>query len=405
MRYNTPTLALLMALACFNARAELTIWTSSENIARALKLLTPAFEKEFSHKVKVTILNKDLTSQFKTAAISGKGPDIFCWAHDVVGELASSGLIEPINLSQKQRKEYFPSALKSFTYNDRLYGYPYDVESIAIIRNKDLAPKPFKTFEELYQWSLAYKQRDTHPFLFDIKNFYFNYLFLSTPGGYIFGKAPQIEALDPKNIGLSNQDAIAGISFLNQFVAQGIIPTSSNRNVAFEKMLANKLAITIDGPWAVKDLIRAKVNFSVDPLPQLAGKDSKPFIGTHGFIIRRSSQNKLLAKELIEKYFMTPAALVTIYQQDPRGPSKPQVLKLLKTTLDPESLNILETFAHSAANGDPMPNITAMGPVWSSMGTAFEHIFQKGLEPKNALNKAKNTILKNLPKESGEKVL
>ena len=77
----------------------LTLWTSSENVARAVRQLTPQFEEEFEVRVDVNILNKDLTTQFKTAAITGKGPDIFCWANDVIGELASSGLIEPIHLS------------------------------------------------------------------------------------------------------------------------------------------------------------------------------------------------------------------------------------------------------------------------------------------------------------------
>ncbi len=61
---------------CVSLQAELTIWTSSENVARALQSLTPAFEKDFQEKVTITVLNKDLTTQFKTAAIAGKGPDI-----------------------------------------------------------------------------------------------------------------------------------------------------------------------------------------------------------------------------------------------------------------------------------------------------------------------------------------
>lgn len=51
--------------------AEVTLWTSSENVARALKGLTPQFEKEFNEKVVITVLNKDHTTQFKTAAING----------------------------------------------------------------------------------------------------------------------------------------------------------------------------------------------------------------------------------------------------------------------------------------------------------------------------------------------
>ena len=83
------TFFFIIFLFSFHAFAEkqtIEIWTSSENVAKAINKLTAPFEKKFNAIVKVTVLNKDLTTQFKTAALSKKGPDILCWAHDVVGE-------------------------------------------------------------------------------------------------------------------------------------------------------------------------------------------------------------------------------------------------------------------------------------------------------------------------------
>ena len=131
------------------AENEITIWTSSENIKTALDNITGEFEKDFKTKVVVTVLNKDLTVQFKTAAITNKGPDILVWAHDVIGELASSGLIEPLSPPSIIKNKILDVALDAFTFRGRLYGYPYDLEAVGLIYNKKLVPHPPETMEEL----------------------------------------------------------------------------------------------------------------------------------------------------------------------------------------------------------------------------------------------------------------
>lgn len=402
---------VLLALSVYaqNLQAEIHIWTSSENVARALQTLTPAFEKDFGVKVVTSVLNKDLTTQFKTAAIAGKGPDIFCWAGDVIGELASSGLVEPVIMPNAMRAEFLASALDSFTFEGKLYGYPYDIEAVALITNKSLLPTVPTSFEELADWSVRFQKEnpDSYGLLFDLKNFYFNFGLLSAGGGYIFGQqdSPTGVILNPYDIGLANEGAIKGATFLHQLTTRGITPTSSDRNVAFEKFLKGKLAAMIDGPWAVKDLIRSGIPFDVHPLPTLGGQPAKPFVGTHGFIIRRSSPQKELAKELIEKYLVTAQAMATLYREDPRGPSRKDTLSILQSELEPSMLHILKQFYASAENATPMPNISAMGPVWSSMGAAFDLIFQKNVAPKAALEDAKTKILNSLPAPKREQAL
>ena len=392
----------LLALTCSQgvSAADLSIWTSSENVARALEKLSKNFERDYDKKVTISVLNKDLTTQFKTAAIAGKGPDILCWANDVVGELASSGLVEPVIMPRELSQAFLRSALDSFTFEGKLYGYPYDIEAVALITNKNLLPRVPTSFENLANWGEMF-QKETpgkYALLFDLKNFYFNFAFLSAGGGYVFGKkeTPTGLILNPEDIGLSNEGAIAGANFLKSLTTRGITPSSTDRNVAFEKFLKGELASMIDGPWAIKDLIRSGIPFDVSPLPTLAGKIPGPFVGTHGFIIRRSSKKKDLAKELIEKYLVSAPAMVTLYKEDPRGPSRRDTLELLRNELDPQMLHYLEQFFASAKNATPMPNISAMGPVWSSMGGAFELIFQKGVAPKEALTdatlKIKNAI-------------
>lgn len=366
--------------------SDLEIWTSNENIKNALAKLTPQFEQEFKKKVIISVLNKDLTTQFKTAALSGKGPDILCWAHDVVGELAASGIIEPINLDPKLEKKLLPVAVQAYTFQERLYGYPYDLEAVALIYNKDILFDLPNSMEELISISEQFnKKENLHGFLYDFANFFFSFPFLSANGGYIFKNDGK--GFDVTNIGLANSGAIKGAEFIQSLASKKIIPTSTDRSIAFNKMTKGHLAATIDGPWAINDLKKAKINYGIAPIPTINGKKPRPFVGTHGFMIRKSSKNKDLAKELIEGYFMTKEGIRKIYEADPRGPSRIDVIEEL-AIFKPD----LKSFMQSAENGIPMPNVPEMGAVWGAAGNALKLIINNQMKPDEAMKKAVQQI-------------
>jgi maltose/maltodextrin transport system substrate-binding protein len=379
---------LTLIFLSFNVYATtLEIWTSSENVAKAIKSLTKEFEKKYKSKVLVTVLNKDLTTQFKTAALSKKGPDILCWAHDVVGELAGSGLIEPLVLPETLRQKFLPVSISSFTYQGKLYGYPYDIESVAFIYNKKLMPRVPKTLEELKAMAQKFpnSKGKSYGFLYDIKNFFFTFPLLSAQGGFIFKNENGF--FNTNKIGLDNEGAVSGLKYINSLVKEKIIPSSIDRSIAFEKMKSGQLAATIDGPWAIKDLREANIDIGVAPIPTLGGMVPKPFVGTHGFIIRRSSKNKELAKEFIENYLVTKKGIHTLYKEDPRGPSRKDVMEELALSDD-----ILNSFMDSAKNGLPMPNVPQMGAVWGSMGDALLLSVKGKVSPEKALGNAVNQI-------------
>ncbi len=378
-------LASLLGISTLG-EAAVEIWTSSENVAKALRTQADLFERDFKQHVVITVLNKDLTGQFKTAAIAGRGPDILTWAHDVVGELAASGFIEPILLPPSEKEAFLPVALSAFTYQGQLFGYPYDVESVALITNKALLPEVPKSLEQLRDISIARAKSSpgSHTFLYDINNFFFSFPIISAQGGYIFGAKQG--TLDPEDIGLANTGAVDGAQFILSLVKSGVIPSSTDRGIAFEKMKAGQLAATIDGPWALQDLRANKIDFAVSVIPTLGGQTPRPFVGAHGFMIRRQSPNAELCKELIERYFVSAEGIAALYKQDPRGPARTDVLQKID---DP----YLAAFMASAANGIPMPNIPEMGAVWASSGQALQ-VLTSGTEPPDLAMKGMVAMIK-----------
>jgi len=371
------------------APQKLTIWTSAESVQWAIKRLAVKFEKDFSAKVEINVLNKDLVGQFKTAALAGKGPDILVWAHDVVGELASSGLIEKVRFNTDFKKNVLPVAAQAFTYRGEIYGHPYAVESIALIYNKNLVKTPPKTFEELVKLasSLNRPAQGQFGFLYDIGTLYFSFGLLSAGGGYIF--ADQNGTLNTDSVGVANRGAIQGLEFIVSLVKKNICPASTDYNVAMNKMLEGKLAMTINGPWLQTELKKKNIPYGVIPLPTLNGRTPRPFVGAHGFLIRRSSPRKELAQEFIENYLVTKEGILQLYQADPRGPARQDVLAEIKDEHLPQ-------FMASAQFGMPMPNIPEMGIVWTAMGSALSVAINGKTSPTKALQAAYQQITQTI---------
>ena len=92
---GTTALALAAGLA-FTARAgepgKLLIWINGDKGYRGLQKVGNEFTKKTGVKV-VVEHPEDAPGKFQAAAEEGKGPDIWIWAHDRVGEWADSGVI------------------------------------------------------------------------------------------------------------------------------------------------------------------------------------------------------------------------------------------------------------------------------------------------------------------------
>ncbi len=385
-KFLSLNLILLCALHIQVATAsDVLIWTSNEGAAKAINEIKKDYEKEYKQKIVVEVLNKDLTSLFKTAALTGKGPDILLWANDVSGELAQSGLVEPLDELPFLTENFLPVSLKAFKYKGRLYGYPYAVESLALFYNKNMVKTPPQSFEEVEQLALKINNpaKKMYGFLYDFKTFFFSFPILNATGGYIFGEDQN--GLNSKDIGIAG--FADGLTFLQGLNTKGLIPSSTDRGIAFENFKSNQLAFMIDGPWAIKDLNESGVNYGIAVLPKFKNSITKPFVGVHGFMVRRSSKNKLRAKEFIEKFLLSKKGITTFYKFDNRAPARLDVLSELSKS-DPK----VEILRKSAENGVAMPNIPQMGSVWTAMGKALSLSLEQKMPAKEALNLVVNQI-------------
>ncbi|GIX25359.1 MULTISPECIES: maltose/maltodextrin ABC transporter substrate-binding protein MalE [Caldimonas] len=364
---------------------KLLIWINGDKGYNGLQKVGDEFEKKTG--VKVTVEHpEDAPGKFQQAAAAGKGPDIWIWAHDRVGEWIQGGLLQPVTPSKKIVEDIDPLAWKAFNIGGRTWGYPISIEAVALIYNKDLVPTPPKSFEEVIALDKKLSAQGKKAILWDYNNTYFTWPLLAANGGYAF-KQKADGTYDPTDTGVNNAGALKGAELIVKMIKDGVMPKGAGYADMEAAVNQGKVAMMINGPWAWDNLRKSKINFGVAKIPTVAGKKAAPFVGVMGAMINKASPNRELAIEFIENHMLSVAGLKTINDDVPLGtPASKSFFNQLKS--DP---NIQATMA-SAQDGAPMPNIPEMGRFWSSMASALQNMTEGRQSPKEALDAAAKRI-------------
>jgi maltose/maltodextrin transport system substrate-binding protein len=393
IRKLTPLAIAAMAAAyalAGSAQAQgagkLLVWINGDKGYNGLQKVGDEFAKKSGVQVAVEH-PEDAPGKFQQAAAAGKGPDVWCWPHDRMGEWAQSGLIVPINPSKKVRDEIDETAWKAFGFQGKTWGYPISIEAIGLIYNKAMIKTAPKSFDDVIKLDKELSAKGKKAILWDYNNTYFTWPMLAAGGGYVFGRDAKGE-LDPAKVGVNAPGAIKGAEVLAGLIKDGHMPKGSGyaeMEAAFNK---GDVAMMISGPWAWDNLKKANINFGVAPIPDVAGKPAKPFVGVLGCMISAPSKQKDIAKEFIENHVLRVEGLKAINADVPLGtPANKALFKELSA-----NENIKATM-ENARRGEPMPNIPEMGRFWSSMASALENVTNGRQSPKEALDAAAARML------------
>ena len=126
----------------------ITMWVDAER-SPALKDITAKFQADTGIEVKLVV--KDFAAvrdDFITQVPTGKGPDLIVGPHDWVGKFVQNGVIAPVELGDKT-SGFQDSSIKAMTFDGSVYGVPYSIENIALLRNTAIVPAAAKTFDEV----------------------------------------------------------------------------------------------------------------------------------------------------------------------------------------------------------------------------------------------------------------
>ncbi len=347
--------------------APLVIWADDKR-APVIEAIAPAFTEATGVEIQVTLVDNDsMKDEVTTKAPAGEGPDIFIGAHDWVGELASSGVVAPIDLGGRD-SEFTATGLNALKWDGAQYGLPYVTEAVGLYYNTDLVPEAPTTLVELTDACDAAGDAVENclgvPGGNDGGDAYHHHPFLAALGGYIFGYDPA-SGFDVEDIGLDNEGAIAGATVVETLVTDGYL-ASTNYDDAKNLFLTGVEAFWLTGPWEVGALQdQSDVNWSVTTLPTIDGSPMRPLVGVQGFYLSAFSENAAVAEEFLLNYIATDETMLALFEADPRGSA--YVTTIEAVSGDP----VNATFALSATTGQFMPNVPEMGAVWAPVGDNY----------------------------------
>jgi len=415
-------LTALIISSCSGAGGQkkkgLTVWTDM-NEAVSLQKAADRFTAKTGVPVKIVrIPFLELKPKFQVAAPVNHGPDLITGPHDWIGPFATAGLIAPVDIPGEEQEKFLPVSLKVMSFGGKLYGLPIAVETLGLIYNRDLVGEVPETMDELIKKAQELTREDMSGFMFDINDFYVNWAFFGGYGAYIFKDGPA--GLDPEDIGLDTPEALKATKFIMELKDRyHLMEQDVTKDIAGGRFMDRKLAMTIDGPWALVDYKKQGIRYGFAPLPVLEnGRHPSPLVGVLGVMANRRSTHPELAVQLMEE-ICGKTSQVDIYleggripsrldaQEDPRISRQPMLQGTMKAdtgSLGSAALLLDLTFVpneevkgvlEAAKVGTPMPNIPALALVWQPMKEALQLVAMGKLKPEEALAQEKERISKD----------
>lgn len=371
------------------ADADLVIWADADRV----EVLTP-FADQFATDNGITVAvqevgSGDIRDRMITAAPAGEGPDVIAGAHDWLGQLVSAGVVAPLDTAAVEG-QFNEAAVQAFNYEGQIYGLPYAIENIALVRNTDLVPESPASFEEMVDISLQLLEdgQITLPLALQENGNgdpYHNYPIVTAFGGYVFGVNDD-GSYNPEDIGIDSEGGLEAASYFGELSEQGVISVDTLYDVMIESFSSGQSPFAITGPWAISAFDEAGVNYVVEPIPPIEGGEPQPFIGVQGFMISSFAENPLIAQTFVLDVMSTQEAQEALFEAGNRAPAHNAAYEAVAAA-NPN----VDGFGAAGQNGYPMPAIPEMGSVWEAWTNAYELIFT-GTDPEQAFSDAADQI-------------
>jgi len=368
----------------------ITVWVDIER-KPALEPVAKSFTEDTGIEVKLVTkdfatVDQDFISQVPT----GKGPDIIVSPHDKLGAYVAAGVVAPLELGDVA-DGFAEASIQAMTYDGKVYGVPYSIENVALVRNTDLVAEPAATFDEVIANGKA--AGTEYPFLVGLSpeqgDPYHLYPLQTSFGSQVFAQNAD-GSYDASQLVLGDA---AGEAFAGWLATQGAAGTGVfNANIdgdrAREFFVAGKSPYYLTGPWNIPAISEAGINYAVDPLPSAGGQEARPFVGVNGFFLSSKSTNALAATNFIVNYLSTEDAQLALYEVGGRPPALISAYETAAES-DPDVL----AFGAIGQKGAPMPSIPEMGAVWSDWGNAELQIIKgEGGDPATVWETAATNI-------------
>ena len=339
------------------AAGTLTVWVDETRIDAFTEL---GADFQATSGVSLDVVQKptgDIKTDFVAQAPTGEGPDLIVGAHDWTGELVSNGLISPIELGDKGKLA--DNTIAAFQYDGALYGVPYAVENIALVRNNKILQDTPDTFDALIEQAKgAGAEFPAIIQVGDQGDAYHMYPIQTSFGAPVFKS--NADGSYTNELGMEGAEGEAFATYLKKLADEKVVSVSMGGDQAKQAFLDGKSPYMITGPWNTAAFTEAGMDISVLAVPSAGGQPSAPFLGVQGVYLSSKSENGVLANQVLD-YMATTEAQQKLFDLGGRVPADTSVAEGITDEL-------LAGFVEAGKNGQPMPSIPEMAAVWSHWG-------------------------------------
>ncbi|MDO8148953.1 maltose ABC transporter substrate-binding protein [Isoptericola sp. b515] len=359
------------------ATGSLTVWVD-ETRETAVESAAEAFESETGAEVEIVLKNfEDIRSDFIAQVPTGEGPDVTVGAHDWLGELITNGVVAPVELGATA-DGFEDVAVEAFTADGAVYGMPYAIENIALIRNTELADSAPATWDDAI--SMGEDADTKYPFLIQTGTEgdpYTYYPFQTSFGAPVFEQNE--DGSYAPELAMGGDAGTAYAQWLAEQGEAGTLTTDITYDIAVEAFAKGQSPFIVGGPWMLEQF--ADLDLAIDPIPAAGDEAAQPFVGVQGFYVSAQSENALLANDFLVNYLSTEEAQTALFEAGGRPPA-------LTAAADAASSDpIVAGFREVGAEAVPMPSIPEMGSVWAFWGVTEANIIAGKADPAKAWDK------------------
>ncbi len=248
----------------------------------------------------------NLDQQLAQGFSSGKPADVFYLGTDSLAGYASNGSLLAYGDMLKNKSDFYPALVKSFTYNGKFYCAPKDFSTLQLVINQTMWDKAGLTSADVpTTWdqleAVAKKLTKGNVVGLSMNGEYARLgAFMTEAGGNLMSADGKATANSAANV--------TALTYVKKLLNEGVLKYAKNvgEGDGGQALGAGKAAMTIEGNWVKGELSAdfPNVKYTAVPLPAgPAGKGTLSFSNCWG--IAKDSPNQAAALKLVEQLTTT----------------------------------------------------------------------------------------------------
>lgn len=386
----------------------MTSWGGVDSKAGSLKEIIAKFENE-NPLIKISnqsVFGDEYLPSLKTRFASGNEPDVFgLWPCSDIKYLVNANKLADITDTLNQDRTWMDSFKQSgfsmTTYNDRIYGIPFELVFEGLFINKDLFQKynvkQPSNYKELKDAIFIFNENNIIPIAYNS----------SAEGSYIYqnmitslGGTKGVEEYIVDN--KINKYYIDAMKYMKELYDMGAFPkdaltlNSYDRNELF---ISKQAAMIVQGSWFIPYFDKYDESVEMIPFPSMGEGDRKVPTGLGGgtFYISRSAWNTSTGVDVsiqFLKYLTSKETATYFYEKTGLISNLNIELKSAYSMLAKQSISVYENTREEDKSS--IPDHIIDRSTWEDMVIKqFPYFLEGKKTPEEIWSKAVEKILSN----------